>query len=162
MDNVAPRKSNRLMRAVLILSLGLNFVIIGLVAGAAVSGRFSENAPRSFDLSLGPFVRTLDQDARRAIGREVRRSGGGQRFDMRGHMEQMLGLLRADPFDSAAFEALMERQNDHVAGVQSRARTALSQHISQMSVEERADFAARLQEEMSRPRSGRGQDRSGG
>jgi len=162
MDNASPSKPSRLLRVVLILSLGFNLVIVGLVAGAAVSGRFSDNPPRSFDLSLGPFVRTLDQDSRREIGKEIRRSGGTQRFDMRGHMQEILVALQAEPFDADAFGALMERQNDHVAGVQSRARTALLSHLSQMTSAERADFADRLQEQMARPRSGRGPDRSGG
>ena len=155
-------KPRQLWRVVLIISLALNFIIVGIVAGAALSGRLGKGAPRSFDLGQGPLARALSQQDRRAIGQSLRRGSGDlRRQDMRAQTEALVSQLRQDPFDPAALRSLLDTQDARLDQLRLRAKEALVARIADMSPQERAAFADRLEIELRRPRRGHG-NRSGG
>ncbi|MDP5085133.1 MAG: periplasmic heavy metal sensor [Yoonia sp.] len=145
-------KPSRLWRSVLVLSLALNLAVVGVVAGAVISGRFGDGPPRSFDLGLGPVTRALTQDERREIGRALRRDRGLRSFDLRGRVSAMVAAIQAEPFDEAALRGLMAEHAARVSEVQAKAQDAFVDMISQMSPERRAAFADQLIQELSRDR----------
>lgn len=146
---------SRLWRIVLVGSLALNLAVAGLVVGAAVSGRFGDRPPRSFDFGLGPVALALDPAERRAIGGAMRRDGALRAGDPRRNAAAMVAALRAEPFDPDQLQDLMTAHNNQVATLQRKALAALMDQIIAMSPERRAAFADRLQQELSRGRDRR-------
>ena len=55
-------------------------------------------------------------------------------------------ILKGHPFDRAAFENLLDEQAKHTKLRQSSARTALVNHIDNMTKEERLLYAQRLKD----------------
>lgn len=146
-DPVTPsRGSSRLMRIVLVLSLALNLAVVGIVAGVAVSGRLGGPAPRSVDFGLGPVSQALDPAERRAIRQALRREGALRNLDLRARAEAMIAALRADPFDRAALELLLDEQAARIGQLQGAAQEAFLDQIAAMTPERRAAFAERLME----------------
>jgi len=160
-DKTPPVRPRRLWRIVLVASLALNLAVGGIVAGSVVSGRLGKGPPRSFDLGLGPIARALEPQERRAIGRNLRQNRALRDLDLRGRVDEVIALLRAEPFDPQALEALMDQQAAEVAGFQARAQDAMLEQIIAMTPERRRAFATHLTEEMARERQS-GPRKSGG
>lgn len=147
------------VKIVLGVSLALNLLIAGIVAGALM--RFGGgDHPRSRVNYALPYVQALPASDRRAVMRAIRREGreGGQS----GHearkslYEDMLAALRADPFDPETAEQLLERQARASARIQSLARTVWLERVAMMSAEERQAYADRIEATLRRgPRHGR-------
>lgn len=154
-QDIQTAKPRRLWRIVLVLSLAMNLAVVGMVAGAVVSGRFGDGPPRSFDLGLGPVTRALTPDERRDIARALRHDGALRRFDLRARVSAMVDAIAAEPFDAAGLRVLMAEQATRVSAVQARAQDAFVETVSQMSAERRAAFAAQLAQELSRARADR-------
>lgn len=152
MDDDAPAKTGRWMRWALVVSLAVNLLVAGLVIGAVVSGPPERSgANRNRDMSL-PYTRALDRDDQRAVRRTMLRDlraqsdDGGPIADYR----QALRLLRAEPFDAAAFMALQERQASRARDRFAVGQRALTAHLQDMTPAERAAYATRLEGEIAR------------
>ncbi|PUB12094.1 periplasmic heavy metal sensor [Yoonia sediminilitoris] len=148
-------------RTVLVVSLALNLLVVGVIGGAIVTGRIGGDAPRSFDLGLGPLARTLEREERRAIGRTLRRDPDVRRMGVRAQLAAMVAALRQDPFDPDQLRAIMAEQSNRLATLQQKAQAALIDQIAAMDPARRLQFADRLQRELDNPRR-RGDGRSGG
>lgn len=156
-DPVPTLQATRLwVRILLAVSLGLNLLVIGAVAGIAIrGGPFPHaEAPRHVaDATIGPLTRALTKEDRRAIGRAVRESGqlgGWTRRTHRQSMERMLMLLQATPFDDGAFRAELEGTITGLQGRMASASQALVVRLTEMSEADRAAFAARVEAAMAR------------
>jgi uncharacterized membrane protein len=149
MTETAPRPPTATwVKVVLALSLALNLAILGLAAGAWMRDgpRGRGDLPR--DLSFGPFSAALSKDDRRALRSALMdrapefRAG---RQAAKAEFEALLTALRADPFDPAALElalAAIEKRNADRLAV---GRTLIEERILQLSGEDRAAFADRLE-----------------
>jgi uncharacterized membrane protein len=152
------KKPFKWSKLVLVTSLGLNLVVVGLVAGAWVNGPKRGDrggaAPASWD--AGPFGRALSRQDRRMMGDvfrkdpEVRERLGQRRGEMRRIGFEIAGVLRTDPFDPLALEALFAKQAQLGVDLQQIGRGALLDRITAMTPEDRLDFADRLEEGMKR------------
>ncbi len=152
--------TSRGMRILLFVSLALNLLVVGVVAGIAVNGppgppgggRGSSNQ----DPAL-PYTRALEEDQRRDLRRQLRRDVMRDRQEMRAlrddifaGYQEALSVLRSSPYDSDALEAALVRQADHGAELRARGQALLGAYIAEMSAEERAAYADRLEAELSR------------
>lgn len=145
-------RPSRLWRVVLVVSLALNLAVAGLVGGAFVSGRFADGPPNRIDFGLGPVSRALSGDDRRAIGRALRQDSTLRGQDLRAQMTAITTALRADPFDTAVLQDLLDDQATRLSQVQASARAAVVDRISAMSAADRRAFADRLEDELQRNR----------
>ncbi|WP_342076303.1 periplasmic heavy metal sensor [Yoonia sp. SS1-5] len=148
-------KPARMLRVALVISLALNLLIVGIVVGAAASGKFANGPPRAFDLGFGPVGRALDRDERRAIGTAMRRDADLRAMNPRAHVAQMVDVLRQVPFDPDALTAVMQTRQAQMSQIQSKAQANLVAQITAMSPERRQIFADRLAQELQRPRNDR-------
>ncbi|SFS02452.1 periplasmic heavy metal sensor [Yoonia litorea] len=148
------RQPRRLWRVLLVVSLALNLVVVGIIAGALFSGRFHDRPPRSFDLGLGPIARALTVQERRDIGRSLREMRPLRDLNRQDLAEDLAAVLLAEPFAPEALRLLLAEQSDQVAQVQVRARDAFIDAIVAMSPERRAAFADDLSRQIreGRPR----------
>lgn len=142
---------SRRWKIVLGLSLAMNLLFVGLIAGAV--WRNGGEGPRSFkggpelQSYAAPYVRALPRAERRALHQSIRaahpRLGREAR---RAVYAQMLAALRADPFDAAAIQTILDEQRTAILGLQEAAQTQWMRAISDMTPEARAAYADRLQE----------------
>jgi hypothetical protein len=69
-------------------------------------------------------------------------------------MEQTVGLLTADPFDPEAFRTSIMQHQAKFAERQTLGLTVLTDHLVEMSAEDRLEYAERLRKILVRPPKG--------
>lgn len=139
-----PQKSPRWMRILLVLSLGLNLLIIGGIVGTTLHREPSGHAERA----LGPFARAFEdehRDAFRARLKDRAEPLRQNRSEARKAFKTLLGTLRAETFDVAAFQDAVARQVKELSAFQTIGQDALAEQLSAMSLDERRAFADRLE-----------------
>jgi uncharacterized membrane protein len=156
---MAEKKSFRWSKLILVASLGLNLVVVGVVAGAWVNGpKRGDRDMRSPSCLSGPFGRALSKEDRRAMGETFRgdenRKGklNSQRREMRRIGADVTAVLRAEPFDRTALQVLFDQQVRIVSEQRGLGQEALLDRISAMTPQERAGFADRLEQGLKRGR----------
>lgn len=156
---MAEKRKIKWSKVVLALSLGLNLAVVGVVAGAWWNGpdRSERGQPRPA-WSNGPFGRALTDADRKSLAQEFRSEKGvgkrmrGHRAEMRKNASEITKILRAEPFDPAALEAIFVRMRDLGRQQIDAGNEALMNRLVAMSPEERSDFADRFEKTIKRPR----------
>ena len=160
-DTPAPIRP--LIRWVLGLSLALNLLIIGAIAGAFLRHGGPPDRGGRFDAAGygAPYVQALSRADKRQMRKALKDLRGSlpSRKDRRALYGEMLTVLRADDFDRDRVLALFETQRGIALSVQSAAQDAWLAHISAMSLQERRAFADRLEEVLRRGPRKRDRDR---
>ncbi|MBT8411625.1 MAG: periplasmic heavy metal sensor [Octadecabacter sp.] len=136
----------------LVGSLGLNLMVAGLVAGAMLGGG-PDGRPSRLDLTVGPLTRAMAEEDRASLRAQLRAQGAfdhRERIAMRADMVVMLGLVRAETFDTEAFRDVVLRQRTRLANGQDRVLAVVASQIANMSREDRAAFADRLEDQLRR------------
>jgi len=153
-SGAAAKKSWPWGKIVLFVSLALNLLIAGLVAGAVLNGpRDRDRNPALRDLGFGPFVYALPRADRRELGDAMRRQAGAfreNRAEMRTSFEAFLSALRAEPFDPEALRRIVNDQQSRITERQNLGRQLLLERIEAMSVAERAAYAEELDRSLHR------------
>lgn len=144
--------SGKGLRIALGVSVALNLMIVGLVAGAVLR----DGDPRARvvrDLDFGPFTEALSPRDRDTLRREfVERAPELRevRREMRADLERVLSVLRSEPFDAVAFASVMENQKGRMARRIDLGQDLLMERLSAMTPIERAEFADRLERRLRR------------
>ena len=134
------------VKIVLALSLALNLLVVGIVAGVWWRGAPHDH-PRLAGARGGmALIAALDRAERRDIFRELRRSGGLDRSGARLDAAEVLAALRAEPPQIDRLGALIDAQSARGQARQVRMRDALLARIGEMSAEDRRRYADRLEE----------------
>ena len=154
-DAPAPRAPGRWLKTALVASLALNLAVAGLVTGALLGERRDQRRPPAAemarDLGLGPYTRALETDDRRALGEAVRarvRAAGGPRAiraEIRQDFAQVLGAIRAEPFDADRVAALIAAQGARAEARRDLGAALLVERLAGMDAERRAAYADRLE-----------------
>lgn len=151
------KKSFRWSRVVLVASLALNLAVIGTVAGALLrrdAGADRARTMQTRDFGFGPFVSALDIQDRRDVGRSFIRSAGDPRQarkDVEAMFEEMVAALKAEPFETDVFATLLLKQQSQFSQRQEMGAHIVVDQIAQMSVQDRAAYAARLEDMLKHP-----------
>ncbi|EDM71670.1 hypothetical protein RAZWK3B_19996 [Roseobacter sp. AzwK-3b] len=138
------------MRGLLVVSLALNLLVAGAVAGHLISGgggHGRHHAP-GIDAAGGPMTRALDERDRRAIARQLReayRDGRPGRAEQRAAFDALIADLRKTPFDRMAVEGHMARIRGMLVGRLELGQGLLVDRLEGMEPQERAAFADRLE-----------------
>lgn len=146
-----------ILRLTLIVSLGLNVVMIGGAIGIMMrADRHFDRSPPAGPASL--YLRALSHDSRRALGQsmrhgQVRSEQGGSGHSRAAHRQQFeqgynaaLTVLRNDPMDAAALDQVMSDQARLSQMRLDQARAALVRHLSSMTTADRRAYADRLEQ----------------
>ena len=149
------QRKRRILRVVLVLSLMINLLLIGVMAGGILrSGQFHPGPPQSDFRSLW---RALPDDVRDTLRSQARRDGRpGAEGPRLSHAErrarsraidaQILEMLRADEFDVAGFAALLGGERERIAARLDAAQQAFAQGVGGMDRAQRLQMATRLEE----------------
>ncbi len=150
-------KTRRWTRIALVVSLALNLVVAGLVAGAFLHGPPRPGGhPGLSALGFEPFVSALPKQDRRALGRALaarESSFRDRRAALRREFGALLAALRAEPYEHAAVERIVTAQEAQIAASRALGRTLLLDHIGTMDAAERAAYAAELEKGLRRWRA---------
>ena len=135
-------------RVLLIGSLALNLLVVGLVAGALLSGGPpGDRNPALRALGYGPFLQALPRADRAAMAEAFKEKAGSfreNRRELRREFDRFLELLRADPLDADALRAAIDRQRARISERQALGSALLVDRIVAMSAEDRAAYADKL------------------
>lgn len=146
----APKK-RRWVKYLLFVSLALNLLVVGVVAGAIYRGGPGHGAPPHVargDLGLGPYGKALsprDQRVLRMAFIKRSRANGGQRPNIRAEMQAVLAALRQEPFDPGALRDTMGQQQARLVARQNIGKDVLLDHLAEMATGQRHDYADRLE-----------------
>ncbi|WP_170569080.1 periplasmic heavy metal sensor [Ruegeria atlantica] len=151
-DNAKPKR--RWVTVLLAVSLGLNLLVAGVAVGTIyrVKGGDHGKAPPGFGPAL---YRALPKEDRKALRGELseRHVRGGK---LRSQDFAKLGAaLRADPFDPAAVQALVQQQAQSMAELQAALQEKWLVKVTAMTDAERQIYADRLQDVVKRKSHGR-------
>lgn len=140
-------KHKKALRIVLVGSLAVNLLLVGIIGGSYVRG--GGGPPRGFEFQLGPLSAALSHEDRRKIADQIRREvgrSGLSRSQRRTALEQMIGAVEAEPFDSEAFTQVIEGQQSRTDHVRAAALSSFVNFLSDMTAEERVVFAQNLRQ----------------
>ncbi|CTQ48793.1 periplasmic heavy metal sensor [Jannaschia donghaensis] len=137
----------------LFVSVAVNVAVLAAVVGALLTGGPDRSAPGDDRRrgggppEIAALARGLDGPDRRALFQALRANGrvANARERMDAARERIVATLQADPFDRADFTAAMEAQRDLQADLAGRGIIVLADIIADLSAEERAGLADRMQ-----------------
>lgn len=143
-----PEPTGRAMRIALMVSLALNLIVAGTIGGMVLSHSLNPLHRIEGRLAFGPYAEALSRAERRSLAEALQRNRAAmqaQRRTLRADFDAMLQVLRRDPYDPAAMQAVMARQQQWVAGRIAFGQDLLAAQIMRMTPAERARFADRLE-----------------
>ncbi|MFY0679386.1 MAG: periplasmic heavy metal sensor [Thalassovita sp.] len=157
-SSTPPSKGRRWMKVALFASLAVNVAVIGIVVGtvARVGSDDNRRPPRMDEVS-GPYTRALTGEDRRRISQRLKKEQGElvpNRAQLRSEFTAMVAALRSTPFEPEAVSVVLERQRQIGAKRGELGHQLLLEHLTEMSDDERAAFATRLEEGLKRHRAG--------
>ena len=150
----APKRQGRVLRIALIASLAVNLLIVGLVAGAFLSGgpkttRGVGGGPGGFS----PLARALEEEDRRATRAALRSRGKALRASRQGDrqdLQRVLAALRADPMDLSTIETIFAAQRTRAADRIEIGQAVLLERSQAMTPGERQAYADRVEGELAK------------
>ncbi len=152
-DQQDPRTNRRWMAIFLMLSLGLNILVVGVIAGAFLRGGPAEHLrpPHGIAaLGLRPYYRALDTAARAELAAAAKdktaQANVPGRAAMRAHLTALAAAIAAEPYDAGNVRKVLAAQADAVAGNISRGHELLLDRIAVMSPDARQSLSKRLTE----------------
>ena len=157
MTETTPDKPrNRWIKPVLFISLTLNLLVAGIVAGHLLAP--DKRDKRDFDRAargvIGePFFRALPDKDRRALFADVVKDRSRikeSRDSLRQRFDAFLAALRADPYDPEDVARLLLEQRQAAVGRQEIGEALLMKRLENMTVEERKAYADRLEDGLKR------------
>ena len=144
--------TGRIWKLVLVLSLGINLAIGGLVLGVWAFDK--PRRPASPD-AVAFLTYALPKEHRDALREQMVSRRGELRAnraalgDLR---RQMIPALQAEPFDITVIEGILKQQRRHFLALGELAHSALLERIRQLSPEERAIYVESLKNQARRVR----------
>lgn len=143
-------------KVILGLSLALNLIVIGVVVGAGVRGGGPMRGGGMSNYAI-PYVMALPKEDRRAIFKSLRgKDGLPDRGARRALYQDMVSALKAEPFDPAAVQSVLDAQSSANVSVLTAAQVAWTERVTAMSPQKRAEYAGRVEEVLKRgPRKGK-------
>lgn len=155
-----PKPRMRLwLRVVLVLSLAFNLVIIGGATGVALRfGRFGPPPSHMEEGRGSPMIMALSRDARREMGRSIRkayRDTANDAGNESGIYADLVRALEADPFDKEALRAARQALESRMSLRREVAGDVWLESISKMGVTERKAYAESMLEILTRKKSWR-------
>ncbi|MCT8159584.1 periplasmic heavy metal sensor [Pseudoruegeria sp. SHC-113] len=145
----------RRVKLLLGLSLSLNALVVALALGAVLSPDGPRKGPpRVKDIGANAMVRALPEARqkalREALGNRIGKDGKDARVDLRAISRALQEALRAEPFDVARVDAILQETESRRDAQLAIGREVFLMQLNEMSPEERLAFADRLQEQSRR------------
>ncbi|WP_306115499.1 MULTISPECIES: periplasmic heavy metal sensor [unclassified Roseovarius] len=155
----APGGMKPWLRVLLVVSLAMNLLVVGALIGALVTwSNWRSHHPSRLAMAGGPLTRALAPEDRRAIGKEMRKAHRKEKGNRARHHGELMGLvadLKAEPFDPEAVEQRLARHRKSFDDRLGLGLELLTARLTQMTAEDRAAYADRLQDVLTRRGKGK-------
>lgn len=139
-------KPRRVWRIVLVVSLGINLLVVGVVGGAVLRAHGGWGGPKHGPHRGLIYYQEMPHAARREI-RETARAGFHNRTKHRdAQRSEVLSVLRADRFDRDALRSIMQADADAARNGQLAMVDIWIAHLETMSDDDRASYALRVEQ----------------
>ncbi|SOC02786.1 periplasmic heavy metal sensor [Rhodobacter maris] len=149
------------VKVLFILSLTLNFLVLGVVAGGVI-GHFrhpppppgmerGSGGPEAF--AFGPLAGAFTREDRQAMRRSAEGAGSdlaGMRAQMQSDFAQLDAALRAQPYDEVKLQAVLAEMRARSQARIDLGEQVMLRRIAAMNDAERAAFADRMQKGVER------------
>lgn len=138
-------KTRTWLKGLFVVSLTLNVLILGAIAGAV----WRHGGPEARVRGPGgapAILRALKREDRRDVLRTARAAGRSARKDRTAQDAQMIAVLSATPLDVTALDALMAAQQEVAFQRIAAVSQAWRVHVMAMTQAQRADYVERLKE----------------
>lgn len=150
-DKRSATAAPRWIKVLLAGSLALNFAVIAGAVGLVLSDDGPPPPrPDGGFVGISGYVRALDEDHRKEFGTKVRdafpQPPSKERF--MSQAQDMLALIRAEPFDPAALQAQLSAMAERFEVGRKAGDSELIRIINEMTPEERTAYADRLEKRM--------------
>lgn len=158
-QNQPENRQRRWPTVLLALSLTLNLLGLGLIAGAHFRDARDQHRFPPPDRTvmrttgLGPFIDAMPRAARNRMGEMLRERDARimpDRAVLATELREMINALRAEPFDPEGLAALLTAQHERINSRIGTAQGVLLQQVAQMSNGERRAFADGLERRFAR------------
>lgn len=147
----ADGRGGRRMRLALLLSLALNLLLVGLIAGAVARGAGGRHGPGGPDAGFGPLTESLSFADRRALRERyeaLRPDFRAERQATRVDFVALAEVLNAPAWDRAEAEAILLRQGERTAARLQEGRRIFLDYLDTLTPEARQALAAKILESM--------------
>ena len=147
-DAMRPSRRTWWLRTALIVSLGVNLSVAGLVGGAFLRHGGERGGPMGRDLGFGPFTEALSAEDRAALAKAFVAAGGSpreMRRGMRAEFGRLVETMRAQPFDEGELRAAFASLQSHGRERLDLGQRLLADRIVAMQPDARRQFADRLE-----------------
>lgn len=134
-------------KTLLVVSLGLNLLVAGMVVGSALGHRKGDRPDPFFGGGMRPFVASLPQSQREHVRdrlRHNREAAREARQDLRRSAQGVRDAITAVPFDADALNAAFAAQRSVYDGIAASGHHALVEILAGMTEAERDQFIAKL------------------
>lgn len=131
----------------LVVSLGVNLAVLGLIAGLAMKGPPPPPAGPGGEIGLWRYGAALPEPFRGDLGHDLRASRGdwaGPRDRLRAQSAALAAALTAEPYEPAAVAGVLESERELLTALTRRGADLLLAQIARMDPDQRADYAAAL------------------
>ena len=137
----------------LFISLAINLLILGVVAGALLqrSDRDGRADGPARSILGAPYIAALEPEDRRALGREILQDRDRlrtNRENLKRRVESLLEELRKEDFDRVRISQLLAEQRNLAVSRQEVGEALLLDRIEAMNLEDRRAYADRLAKAM--------------
>ena len=149
-----PKTPGRGVKIALAVSVTLNLLLAGLIAGAVLRHEHG-GGPDDDRAAFAPYLDALPRSDRGELRAEMFRRMPDLRDLRRERADDFRAFvtaLRAEPFDPDAAEAVLERQVGRAAHRLEEGRDLFLERLTAMSDEDRLAYADRLEKSLSRNR----------
>lgn len=143
-----PPRRRPWLRIAFFASLGLNLVVIGLVAGLAIKGPPGPPAGGPMEPGLRGYGDAMPEPFRRDLGKALRASRdewSPPRDRMRQMRADLAAALTADPYDPGAVARVLDDGTGLLTALSRRGSGLVLDQIARMDQADRAEYARRLQ-----------------
>ncbi len=143
-----PRRSPLWMRIALGVSLAVNLAIAGVAVGAAFRVFGPDGMPRQASFGAA-VIGALPKEDRMEIRKTTRKSMGA-RSSNRQTVARLVTNLQTEPFDAEATAAIISEQLDRQQSWAMTFQQEWLKRVSEMTPQERKDYAARIADAQTR------------
>ncbi|MDA7963046.1 periplasmic heavy metal sensor [Ruegeria sp.] len=152
-----PKPKRRWMPVLLVISLAVNLLIVGVVAGTVLRFRGDDRGrvPPGFGPTLYHALPKEDRKALRGQLSDMRSRGSHRRSE---DFSALSAALRTVPFDPVAVELLLAQQAQATADLQTALHQQWLARVTAMSDQERQVYADQLEDTVRRGPHRRGRD----
>ena len=161
----AASRNGKGLRIALAVSVTVNLIVAGLVAGAVLRGPPEGRDMRDREVTFGPFAEAMRPEDRRALREEILKRAPDLR-EMRGQMrddlQKVAATLRAQPFDAAALTEVLRLQETRLNNQLAVGTAALRDFLVALPEADRLAFADRLEQRLKRKDDGKDGGKEGG